>query len=642
MTEEKIDNGNGKGTRNEEKKESNPNSTSIPNSLHATKRREKSIVTLLQALDASTTTAAATATAATNAELKENTERILQGMSELKQLVHDEACSLEPEYLVMNIGIPATRGIEQRLSNAEIAECGLDLLADMLRKKDPDGEPQSQQEQQRLTYLRTQLGETSCPVLLQVLAQHKTATLQLKSLHALVQLSLVHAQNQQLIIHHRLLPNILDCMKWHAFNAELQICALSLLANLAQSPPESKQILVSKGVLDCILTAMQDHVEDTYIQTAACRALANLSYKSSEATKRKMSTACIRKILVPMRLYPHTHLIQLFCTCILRNLSQLHHDIIIQQGGMGTLVVAMRENMDSPQVQEQATAALFNLLKRGIGDNTDDVLSLCAEGGHKLLLEILANYPTHLTIQHQGLGALTYLATPRIKLQDFLVSNKAIDIVIAALKRYPTNLNIAIPSVDIVANLSHNRDLQPMIVIKNGMKHVIGAMKQHLVSPIVQHMGCCMLRNLCWNREQLRKIAKAGGINVLMKAMQEYPEHAALQAYACDALGLLATNPANQVAISQTDQKLAPVLNAMKHHPNHVGVQGRACIFLKNMASFEHMLTWMKKTGKEDYDLIALLKGAEKVLLGKQKQPATDLLNRLQWSRIFMKTISGN
>ena len=72
------------------------------------------------------------------------------------------------------------------------------------------------------------------------------------------------------------------------------------------------------------------------------------------------------------------------------------------------------------------------------------------------------------------------------------------------------------------------------------------------------------------------EIAKQGGIDAIIKALGNHPDHAGVQEYGCGALMILAANDANRVEIAKQGG-IDAIIKALGNHPDHAEVQRRGC-----------------------------------------------------------------
>jgi hypothetical protein len=78
-------------------------------------------------------------------------------------------------------------------------------------------------------------------------------------------------------------------------------------------------------------------------------------------------------------------------------------------------------------------------------------------------------------------------------------------------------------------------------------------------------------------------VARAGGIEALIRAMGAHEGHADVQEAACRALDILSINPENKVKIFRAGG-IETLIKAMRAHEGHAGVQEQAFWALCNLA----------------------------------------------------------
>lgn len=125
---------------------------------------------------------------------------------------------------------------------------------------------------------------------------------------------------------------------------------------------------------------------------------------------------------------------------------------------------------------------------------------------------------------------------------------------------------------------------------------VLATMRRHVQSHDIQDAGFACMRNLCLHQDNRIPVEEEGGISTLLTHMSIYLKDAAIQAYGCDALGRLASEPQNQMNIAG-DNGVDEALKAMREHPGHPGVQDRACFLLLAMTEYPPALESMREKG---------------------------------------------
>ena len=133
-----------------------------------------------------------------------------------------------------------------------------------------------------------------------------------------------------------------------------------------------------------------------------------------------------------------------------------------------------------------------------------------------------------------------------------------------------------------------------------GIEAILKAMNEHAAHAKVQETACEALDNLSFNDDNAVKIRNLGGIEALLKAMKDHPAEANVQEKACEALkSLIILNDDNKVTIANLGGVQA-LLKAMKDHPSKANVQEKACMALTSLAYDDDIKARIKREGGEE------------------------------------------
>jgi glucose-6-phosphate dehydrogenase assembly protein OpcA len=112
----------------------------------------------------------------------------------------------------------------------------------------------------------------------------------------------------------------------------------------------------------------------------------------------------------------------------------------------------------------------------------------------------------------------------------------------------------------------------------------------------------------------------------LLTHMTIFLNDAAIQAYGCDALGRLASEPQNQISIA-SESGVDAALCSMKEHPMHPGVQDRACFLLLAMTEYPPAVVTMREK-----EALTIVREARGKIPPKEiaKQRLESLISRLE------------
>lgn len=560
---------------------------------------------------------------------------------------------------------PVLQAMNWHKRNLSIANSGMLLLKRILSNKSLTNQQRAAFQTQVMEIIDLTGGLSIFFLALKPLSQSSFAApsppdLKANVCDALGSLTQNHPGNQEIIAKHQGISAVFDTMRLFPFLVDLQASILRLLASLAYGP-ESKKVLLAKGGLDCILTCMKENYEKASIQATGCRAIANVFAGTTDDLKAK-GALCVKPILRAMRMYPckapstspskeaeanqenpvvvaieqreddFPSQIQLYGCAALRNLSRLHQRLVVEAGGITTILVAVIAHMERPAIQEQAWAALFHLMMNGSLDDTNLVVS---EGGLQLLLQILTKHSRFGRVQQHGISCLACLSTKNPDTIEKIFSDRGLDLVLKALYMHgQRNPEVSVHACYVLRNLTITTDFQRAVAAKNGVNLVVIALQKHPKVAQVQLSACASLRNLSKNKENLVQIGEASGIAVLLSAITNHADHASLMAYAMDTLARVTVLKRIQVELL-SQKGLVVVVEAMKAHPDSTPILEQGCLIFSNMSKLSDAMLWMKQND----DFVGFLKSTpeKKLPRNSQVRPVVkNLIRRLRRARIFM------
>jgi hypothetical protein len=332
---------------------------------------------------------------------------------------------------------------------------------------------------------------------------------------------------------------------------------------------------------------MKHHLRYATVQVTAYQILADLSLDSSDAIKRQLLPS-IPLLVRGMKQHAIHPKLQRYGCSVLNHLSSMPE--IVSAGGIDTIVMAMEGHMNDVIVQEQACAALSNLLSHC----PMSFLTQKSECIIATVLESMTRQAKVLAVQRHGLGILSCLCTRDKENYEFVLSEGGLDVILATMTNFQTSVELAQLGCEILKDVTRQSlDFQRAVTAKGGIVVVLHTMRKHLKSIDVQDPAFACMRNICTHKDNRLQVAVDGGVSTLLVAMSVYIEDAAIQAYGCDALGRLAFEPENRQAI-ESEHGIDAAIEAMKAHRGHAGVQSRAVFLLLAMAEYEPALVSIK------------------------------------------------
>ena len=152
----------------------------------------------------------------------------------------------------------------------------------------------------------------------------------------------------------------------------------------------------------------------------------------------------------------------------------------------------------------------------------------------------LPNFEAHMLAEHPGKSPIQTLAEQihfTAAMQKLKRENSP-SLIIQMMNRLLSHKNLQVNGCMALLNLAnHHAENRTRIASAGGIEAVVKAMQTHAQSADVQQEGCGALWNLAFNHaENQSRIAAAGGIEAVVKAMQTHAQSADVQQEGCRAL----------------------------------------------------------------------------------------------------------
>ena len=413
---------------------------------------------------------------------------------------------------------------------------------------------------------------------------------------------------------------VVAAMNNHLNNANIQISGFYFLQKIVNSSENSRNtidILVSAGGIQAIVAVMNAHLDNAIIQESGCLALANITANetkwkvlgnitakvlgnitaNADETKRKVvAEGGIEAVVAAMNAYLNNATIQIRGCAALGNIAMLAENMqkVAEKGGIEAVVAAMNAHLNNAEahlikinavVQESGCRAL-----RNIAATAKTNLNVAEKGGIEAVVAAMRRYPKNIEIQKQGYSALWNIAYDR-EIPSY-VSAGDINGVMAIMNAHLKNADVQeffckellkkITKNKITTTKDHLQN-QLMVVTAGGIKAVVAAMNAHLNNAAVQEYGCIILMRIAVLAEKQPKVAVAGGIEAVVAAMNAHLDNAAIQEFGCWALSNIAVPADNQLKVAAKGG-IEAVVAAMNAHTRVAAIQKKGCWALSNIA----------------------------------------------------------
>ena len=351
----------------------------------------------------------------------------------------------------------------------------------------------------------------------------------------------------------RMAPSIPILLKTLSQNPSLAASCLGILAELANDA-QSQPSFVASGALGVVQKSLQQD-NNPAVQANALKVLAGLSEHSSALVKSQM---------IPT---------------------------------LSKIVVGMQRNSEDKGVQKYGCWTLANLLPNTSKDQIPEITL-------GVVLQSMACNRKAATTTSKGLLALQVLMQKDAEYYDLFFSEGGLDLVLQAMKFHCDTIEVQVAACSILKDFTRRSlDFQRAVSAKGGIQLVLTSMTLHKEDHGLQDAAMACMRNLCLHKDN--RLLVTDGIATLLQTMGLWMSEAAIQAYGCDALGRLASEPHNRLTITKING-IQIILKAMQAHPNHPGVQDRACFLLLALTDDSQALTVLKS--KNTMGLLAACK----------------------------------
>ena len=290
-----------------------------------------------------------------------------------------------------------------------------------------------------------------------------------------------------------------------------------------------------------------------------------------------------------------------------------------ERSDIDAILKTMQSQHSNVAVQESSC----NLLKRLSLDNANLAILIAMTGG--ALDTIFDSLEEHVDSLISATEASSLLAV----LLDIHGNNEAgfpigdtskvVRAVVSAMARYSDNDLIQRNSYIVLCRLAiHHSDIGSTVVWpRDCAQSIISKMGGLQKSPYYQELGCRAIFCLVSNHETelVPLIASLGGVDLVLRAMQNYNEHSSLHSYACGALGKLAI-ALDSMAIP--DMGILTIITSMTTHQDIYSLQEGGLYAIR-------FLSW----SQENQELIVFHKGIEAIISALRQFPESSTIQKL-------------
>ena len=371
-------------------------------------------------------------------------------------------------------------------------------------------------------------------------------------------------------------------------------CADVLISSSCRTP-ESKNLVPA---LDRIYTAMQSFQDSALLQSSACGILSNLyalfrggHRHGEDIISYQMEVELIARALC---LHRSQESVQEQAFLSLRNFCcSMPHNFVTNKDIMRVLMSAideairsMAQHPTSVFVQQNAVGFVWALANISfdvcvkIAQRQDSVPSI----SNTMLL-----FPESIELQREVLGALASLAS--VSSTHLLVGS--LDSVVTIIKCMEIHLSdqglIETGCFLLAAISNDNYHVKSNIAeSEDSISGVIGCMMAHPMSAAIQESSCAILTHITFDNYIKECIANEGGLNSVLKAMDNHSGDPIVMSKACEALANIIGGVSDEIL--RTNNVPQRIVSVMDLYPDVATIQEMCLLAFWNFSNMTEEL----------------------------------------------------
>lgn len=200
------------------------------------------------------------------------------------------------------------------------------------------------------------------------------------------------------------------------------------------------------------------------------------------------------------------------------------------------------------------------------------------------VLELMKMYPKNASIQEVACSLLSYLSFDSEVITECITKGEGIRLVLESIKNFSTHEPLLLAACAALSGLTfHNQAGQVEISEYKGIGLILDALRIGRKTRLLEN-GCLAIGTMCWNTELKNEVVQLGGIEVLMKILEEHYTHPGVVKNTFRALAQIAFN-CEKYRMELSSNGIIPlIIRGMEQHPQHDKVQMQGCVALSYLS----------------------------------------------------------
>jgi hypothetical protein len=314
--------------------------------------------------------------------------------------------------------------------------------------------------------------------------------------------------------------------------------------------------------------------------------------------------ACATELLLALQRHSDDACVQEAIVCTVGHLARhpSGRDALVRRGCVRELAAAMLRHWRVADLQRNTLRSLFKLQDERAAVWSSDGASLAA----KAIVAALHMHDSDADVQWVACATLWKLSRPYAR--ELVAAGTAKQLVVA-MRRHTQSSNGSVDSrpangvavgdvtgaaMEALLTLSGAAEHRAVVARAGALEATLEAMRRRVSSVAVQECGCGIVANVAaWSDAAKETVADADCATVVVAAMRQHPDAAAVQANGCNALwhavpsDTCSTRQRQRItaAIARARECVHVACEAMRRHPEDTYLLQQACGAIRGLAA---------------------------------------------------------
>lgn len=335
--------------------------------------------------------------------------------------------------------------------------------------------------------------------------------------------------------------------------------------------PASQEFVDAKGVA-ALEGVLHEHIGDEEITTYVARIMANVT-SSGAAGMVDADSPVMMYLADALARYQQS---EMLCGHVLRIFSNLPRSQFIDWDCVSSLF----SNTKSELVVLECIHFLC-----GVAINVKEMKTkIYTTGCVPRVLEMMRVYQNNAAIQEEVCSLLSYLSFDSETITASITESGGLVLVLNAMRKFPGNEDLLMSACAALSGLTFNNQAGQQVIVDNGGVALILDSMRRGKKARLQENGCLAIGTMCWNSDLKADVVRLGGVQVIMKALEEHYMSSGLVKNACRALAQVAFNCERYRDEMSAKGVIPLIIRGMEQHPNYDRAQMHGCVALSYLS----------------------------------------------------------